>query len=104
MPNLDINSAMGVTSTEKKNQKVVFVIRRSIFMIFIFFSALVMLLNLGVLLVGLLTRRLMKMIDEGASPPRLINEAIIAEAGATISLDAMAQAQNDLNIVKSFAE
>jgi hypothetical protein len=44
------------------------------------------------------------MIDEGASPPRLINEAIIAEAGATISLDAMAQAQNDLNIVKSFAE
>ena len=73
-------------------------------MIFIFFSALVMLINLGVLLVGLLLRRLTKIIDEGARPPKLLNIAIVAEVGATISLDAMAQAQNDLHIAKSFAQ
>jgi hypothetical protein len=63
-----------------------------------------MLINLSILLFGLCLQRLLSIIDEGARPPKLLNIAIMAEAGATISLDAMAQAQNDLLMVKSFTE
>ena len=104
MSELNRKANIAISSTEKKNKKVVFVIRRSIFIIFIFFSALVMIINLSFLVFGLCLKRLMIIIDEGARPPKLLNIAIMAEAGATISLDAVAQAQNDLHIAKSFAE
>ena len=95
---------VGVTSSENKKQKVVHVIRKSIFTIFVFFSVLVMLVSLITLVFGLCYTRLLYIIDEGARPPALLNIAIMAEAGATISLDAMAQAHNDLLIVKGFTE
>ena len=63
-----------------------------------------MLINLVILIIGLCWQDLLTIIEEGARPPTLINIAILAEAGSTISLDAMAQAHNDLLIAKGFTE
>ena len=90
--------------SRKKKQKEVFVIRRSISFIFGFFSALVMLINLAFLIVGLCWQDLLRIIEQGARPPTLINIAILAEAGSTITQDAMAQAHIDLLIAKGFTE
>ena len=69
-----------------------------------FFSCVVMVINLTVLVVGLCYGRLIVFIDEGARPPTLLNIAIMAESGSTSALDAMAQAHNDLLIAKGFTE
>ena len=63
-----------------------------------------MLINGCLLIIGLCGKRLIVIIDEGARPPTLINIAIMAEAGASISLDSVAQANNDLLIAKDFTE
>lgn len=84
--------------------KTVYAIRRSIYLIFIFFSILIMLVNCFLLVFGLCFKRLLLILDEGARPPPFINIAIMAEVGSTISVDAFAQAQNDLMIVKGFTE
>ena len=86
------------------NAKPVFVIRRSIFLIFVFFSSLIMLINLGILVLGLCLNKLLWIIAEGARPPTLLNIAIMAEVGSTISADALAQSHNDLVIAQSFIE
>ena len=91
-------------STDETKVKKVFVIRRSIFLIFVFFSSLIMLLNLTILVFGLCYSRLIKIIDDGARPPILLNIEIMAEAGATIAADAMAQSYNDLLIMKSLTQ
>ena len=73
-------------------------------MIFVFFSAIIMLINMGMLVIGLIFNRLLSIIEEGARPPSLVNTAIMAEAGSTISLDSIAQSQNDLLIAQSLFE
>ena len=94
-----------IPSVKKKQKQVtVYVVRRSIFIIFIFFSALVMVVCFGVLVIGLFTFRLKTIIEQGTEPPALINIAIMAETGSALSQDAMAQAMNDLVIVKGFTE
>ena len=72
-------------------------------MIFIFFSILVMIINLSCLVFGLCLKRLMIVINEGARPPKVLNIAMMADVGAMISVDAVAQAQNDLHLARSFA-
>ena len=66
-------------------------IRRTIFLIFVSFSAIIMLCNLGMLTIGLSYNKLQIIIEQGARPPTLVNIAIMAEAGSTISLDSIAQ-------------
>lgn len=89
---------------KKKEEKEIFVIRRSIFIIFVFFAALIMIINLFLITFGLCYNRLLLIIEEGARPPELLNVAIMAEAGSTISLDAIAQTHNDLLIGRGFVE
>lgn len=91
-------------SSAKKIKKPVYVIRRNIFMIFVFFSVIIMLINMGMLIIGLIFNRLLMIIEEGARPPTLVNIAIMAEAGSTISLDSIAQSQNDLLIAQGLFE
>ena len=91
-------------STENKGVQTIYVIRRSIYLIFIFFSVLIMIVNCCLLTMGLCFNRLLLVIDEGARPVPLINFSIVSEIGATISVDAIAQAQNDLLIAKGFSE
>ena len=79
-------------------------IRRSISFIFGFFSALVMLINLAILIIFLCYQDLLNIIKQGARPPTLINIAILAEAGSENTQDAMAQAHIDLLIAKGFTE
>ena len=67
-----------------------YVIRRTIFLIFVTFSAVIMMVNLGMLTIGLSYNRLQMVIEKGARPPTLVNIAIMAEAGSTISLDSIA--------------
>lgn len=81
-----------------------YLIRRSIIRIFFFSSIIIMISTNCLLVYGLCTVRLLRIIDEGARPPTLLNIAILAEAGSTISLDSVAQAHNDLLIAKSFTE
>ena len=45
----------------------------------------------------------MIVINEGARPPKVLNIAMMADVGAMISVDAVAQAQNDLHVARSFA-
>ena len=101
MTRFDKRTKVGV---DNKGVKRVYVIRRSICLIFLFFSILIMLINCVLLVLGLFFSRLLLVIDEGANPVPLINISIMAEVGSTISEDAIAQAQNDLLIVKGFAE
>ena len=93
-----------VTLGSEKSEKHVYVIRRSIFYIFVFFSVIVMLINFGFIVFGLCFNKLLAIIDGGFRPPTMINFAIMSEAGSTISFDAMAQSHNDLLILKAFAE
>ena len=60
--------------------------------------------SIGLIIIGLCHERLLSIIDEGLRPPEMINLAIMANSGATISMDAMAQANNYLTIIKGFAE
>ena len=87
---LHTNSGVADETTEKKSKKQVFVIRRSIFIIFVFFASLIMLLNLFMIIFGLCFRRLLTIIEDGAKPPTLVNIEILAEAGSTIAQDDMA--------------
>ena len=79
-------------------------IRRSIFRIFILFSIIGMTINMFLLMFGLCFWQLFIIIDHGARPPIMLNIAIMAEAGATISRDGLAQQHNDLIIAKGFYE
>ena len=63
-----------------------------------------MTINLFTLVDGLFYKRLVQLIDQGVRLPTLINIAIMSETGSTISLDAMAQAKNDLVIGAAFLE
>ena len=76
--------------SETAKVKKIYVIRRSIIRIFFFASILIMVIDACLLILGLCTSRLLKIIDEGARPPTLVNIAIMAEAGSTISLDSVA--------------
>ena len=75
----------------KIRKKKVFVIRRSIFRIFILFSMIGMCINMFLLMFGLCFWQLLIIIDHGARPPTMLNIAIMSEAGATISRDGLAQ-------------
>jgi len=80
----------GGSATEKTKEKKIYIIRRSIFLIFVLFSAIVMLISLSLLVKGLCHDRLLEIINEGARPPTLLNLAIMSEAGSTIALDSIA--------------
>ena len=84
------DEGQGTIGSAKKKKKPVYVIRRNIFCIFVFFSIIVMTINMFMLILGLISNRLLSIIEEGARPPSLVNIAIMAEAGSTISLDSIA--------------
>ena len=85
-----LGSGRSTSGRKQKKREKVFVIKTTIFKIFMFFSGLAMLGNLFVLVFGLCLTRLLEIIEVGAKPPTLLNRQILAQVGSINSLEAFA--------------
>ena len=96
------STSKSTLSQSQKKPKIVYKLRRTIFRIFIFFSALVMIASTIYTVYGLLWVKLFQWTKEAVEASSLLNVDILTQVGALNAQDQLVISIRDLKISQEF--